>query len=194
MALETSINVCIRNACTTLVFKETTGSYNEITNPTGYGSPNIETTDVVYAVLTIIAPNEQTYNINLFTLDFPSDNPDFEYEIPLSSLGNRSVIEDGYWQFIYTIVDDEAEIHIASKTAVFTCNSQCCINKLLLKINEDPKDLSTINKKRIDNYLKAKAFLESLKHYAYCGNLDKFNNIKLIIDKLCANNNCVSCT
>lgn len=193
MALETSINVCIKNACTTIVFKETTGAYNVTTNATGWGSPNEVLSNATAAVLTVIDPSNVSYTINLFTTgDFPTDNPDFEYEIPLASLGGRTVIEDGYWQFIYTVTASATK-YIATKTAIFTCNSACCVNKLLLLIDEDPNDTSKTNLKRIANYQKAKLYLDIIKHYAYCGSLDKFTNLKLILDKLCSNSSCNSC-
>lgn len=191
MALETSIDICVKNACTTIVFKETTGQYNLTTNPTGYGSPNPTTASVTSAILSVISPDNVTYTIDLLdTGNFPSSNTDYEYEIPLVDLGNRTNIEDGYWQFVYTIVTGDE--YIATKTAIFHCNTKCCVDKMLLNIDTDC-DCNELNDKKIKNYTKAKAFYDALKHYAYCGNLNKFNNIKLIIDKLCKNINCKTC-
>lgn len=192
MALETSIDVCVRNACTTLVFRETTGAYNIRTNLTGYGSPNPTIGSVTAATLVITDPNNNQYTLNLLAESFPSDNVDFEYEIPLADIGNRESIDDGLWSFVYTITTGGTD-YIASKTALFHCNANCCVAKLLLDINEDPNDDSVKNKKAIEKYKKAFTFLQSLKHYAYCGNYDKFSNIKLIIDKLCVNSGCKSC-
>jgi len=191
MALETSINICIKNACSTIVFKETTGAYNVTTNPTGYGSPNPTTASVTAAVLKVIGPDDVEYSIDMLAEGFPTTNVDLEYEIPLDLIGNRTVIEDGYWQFIYTVTSTTD--YIATNTSIFTCNSQCCILKLLLAINEDSNDITVANKKKKDTYIMAKIHLEALKHYAYCGNLDKFDNIKLIIDKICENSGCDSC-
>ena len=41
-----------------LLFQETTGIYQATTNPTGWGTPNIDTTDSILAKLEIIFPNE----------------------------------------------------------------------------------------------------------------------------------------
>lgn len=195
MALIPTINVCVKTACSVLTFKETTGTYNVTTNPGGYGTPNPITGDFVTAVLTIIAPSGTQYDVDLIDLSagFPSSNVDFEYTIPSAQIGSRTNIEDGYWQFIYTI-NDGVDTYIASKTSIFTCNAQCCVNSMLLNIDAENSSIYNItNNKRISEYIKAKAFLDSLKYYAFCGNLDKFTNIKKVIDKICAKSGCKTC-
>lgn len=194
MALVPSINVCVKTACSILTFSDTTGVYNDETNPTGYGTPNPDTDDFDQATLVIIAPDETEYTIDLTDLDagFPTNNPDFQYTIPSELIGDRTIIEDGYWQFIYTITNGDT--YIASKTSIFTCNSQCCVNAMLLNIDAENTSIFNItNTKRINEYIKAKAFLDALKYYAFCGNLDKFTNIKLVIDKICAKSGCKTC-
>lgn len=196
MALVPTINVCVKTACSVLTFRDTTGIYNITTNPTGYGSPNPIVGDFDTATLTIIAPDETEYVLDLISLDagFPSNNRDYEYTIPYTSIGNRTNIEDGYWQFIYTITTNSDIQYIASKTAIFTCNSECCVKAMLLDIDAENLSIYNItNTKRVNNYIKARAFLDALKYYAFCGNLDKFSNIKLVIDKICAKSGCKTC-
>lgn len=196
MALDPTINLCLRTGCNELVFSETTGIYNASSNLGGYGTPNPVTGNVISAVLTVISPSNQTYTINLFTTTFfPTSDTTFEYTLPLAQLGNRTIIEDGQWQFIYTIVTRIMGVdttYIANTSGIFTCNSTCCVQELLLDIDEVNID-SKENIKRIDNYKKASSFLAVLKYYANCSNLNMFNNIKLILDKLCANNDCKTC-
>jgi len=196
MALIPTINVCVKTACSVLTFKDTTGVYNVTTNPGGYGSPNPSMAGPwTSVILTIISPDNISYPVNLATHDFPNNNTAFEYTIPMSAIGNRTKIEDGYWQFIYTITLTSGSVtYIASKTSLFTCNSSCCVNSMLLDIKVDESSAyGNANDKKINEYVKAKAFLDSLKYYAFCGNLDKFDNIKLVIDKICAKSNCKSC-
>lgn len=195
MALIPTINVCVKTACSVLTFSDTTGAYNVTTNPGGYGAPNPEVGDFVTATLKIIAPSGTEYNLDLIALSagFPTDNVDFQYTIPSASIGNRTIIEDGYWQFIYTI-NDGSDTYIASKTSIFTCNTNCCVNSMLLNIDAENSSIYNVtNNKRIAEYVKAKAFLDSLKYYAFCGNLDKFTNIKLVLDKICAKSGCKTC-
>lgn len=195
MTLIPTINVCIKSACTQLAFYDTTGIYNSMTNPNGYGSPNPATTDFSIALLQIITPDNTIYTIDLKELSagFPNSNEEFSYIIPPSQIGNRTVIEDGFWQFLYTIETSIGVTYVATKTSIFTCNTRCCVNKMLLLIDPEKSFDDRTNTKRINDYLQAKAFLDALVNYAYCGNVDKVNNIKLIVDKLCSRSGCKSC-
>ncbi len=193
MALTPTINLCLANGCQVLTFKDTTGAYS-VSNPTGYGTPNPEIVDFVSAVLTVIAPDETEYEIDLFADSFPTVDVDQEYEIDLDDLGSRTSIEDGYWSFIYTIVTAGAVTYTATFGAIFLCNARCCVQRILLKIDENKFGTTDKqNQKYINNYLKAKAILDTLTYYAYCGNLDKFDNIKLVLDKMCNNIDCTTC-
>lgn len=192
MALVPTINICLANGCQVLTFKDTTGAYS-VSNTTGYGAPNPEIADFDTATLTIIDPDEIEYVIDLLAEGFPTDDVEAEYEIPLASL-SRTSIEDGYWQFVYTIVTTGDVTYTATFAGIFTCNAKCCVQRMLLRIDEnkfDKKDKQ--NDKYIAEYLQAKAIVETLTYYANCGNLDKFDNIKLILDKICANIDCTTC-
>lgn len=192
MALVPSISLCLKTGCTKLVFKETTGVYNASTNLGGYGSPNPTTASIVSAVLTITSPNNIVYTIDLFaTTFFPTSNKDYEYSILALDLGLNN-FEDGEWTLVYTLISNVEVIYTTTKVSIFTCNSACCVQDLLLDI--DPNNInSKENIIKIDNYKKAKSFLDTLRYYANCSNLDQFNNIKLILDRLCANNDCKTC-
>jgi len=193
MALTPTINLCLRTGCSQLIFKDTTGAYS-LTNTTGYGAPNPEIADFDTATLTVIAPDDTEYVIDLLAEGFPTVDTEEEYQIDLADLGNRTVIEDGYWQFVYTIITTGDVTYTAVFAGIFTCNTKCCVQRILLLIDENKFGLpDKQNNTRINNYLMAKAYLDSLVYYANCGNLDKFNNIKRVIDKLCANINCTSC-
>jgi hypothetical protein len=192
MALEIDFDICTQTACTEIKFTETTGIYQALSNPTGYGAPNPLVGDFVTATLLIIDPDGEEYEIDLGAESYPK-NDDDGYVIPAVDIGSRTLIEDGYWQFVYTIVDGAAESYSATKTLIFSCNTNCCVRRLLLAINPDPNDTSVTNKKKIDRYLKAKIYLDLLKHYAYCGSTEDFDNLKLVIDKICENNGCDSC-
>jgi hypothetical protein len=192
MALIPTISVCLDSACDTITITETTGIYDASSNVGGYGAPNIATSDIDSAVLTIISPSEQTYTINLFDNSFPSSNTSYSYEIPMSELGNRTSIEDGYWQITYTLVDG-GTTYTANGSKVFFCNAKCCVARLLAAIEPDECDCNEQNIKRIENYTKARTFLSSLENAANCFNIDRFDTIKAILDKLCRNTSCKTC-
>jgi hypothetical protein len=193
MALVLKINACVKTACTELTITELTGAYS-ITNTGGYGTPNMEIVPTVkYAVLTITSPSLQVYNIDLFATGyFPNTTPALEYVIPMSQLGNRTFIEDGQWTFLYTVTNGSTEIYTTTRSYIFTCNTECCVAELLSNI-EDVDCNCEDTTDQIMNYLKAKAFLDSLKYAAYCGNTSAYTKLKNILDKICAKTSCKTC-
>lgn len=203
MALIPKLQFCLNNSCTELLVSETTGTYNALTNVGGYGNPNPETSEVSTYTLIITDPDNIQYTIDLFaTTVFPTTDSTITYSIPLTSLGNRTYIEDGYWQFSWTVTglinnfpDPDLPFSNSNNSAsYFTCNAECCVAALLAKIDitEDECNCND-NSKNIMNYLKAKAFLESLKNAAFCGKLTLFNNIQSAITKLCNKKDCKTC-
>lgn len=194
MALIPKLVFCLSNSCTELSVSETTGVYNASTNVGGYGTPNATTASVTIYSLVITSPSDQTYTINLFTNGFPTTNEDFEYTIPMSSLGGRSVIEDGFWQFAWSVRAGETT-YTGNSAYYFTCNTECCVAELLadITVEEDGCNCNKDITEKVLNYLRVKAFLESLKNAAFCGKLTLFNTIKTAIDKICATTDCRTC-
>jgi hypothetical protein len=197
MALVLNFNACQTTGCSELTFSDQTGAYNATTNPTGYYPPP-GLASVVSATLVITAPDLVTYTVNLLTTTyFPNSNPNFQYVIPASQIGGRTNIEDGQWTFKYTVtyinLDDEELTVSTTKSYIFTCNSTCCVSRLKAKINVRECDSYRENNKNTMNFLKAEAFLESLKYAAFCNNLTEYTTIKNILDKLCTNTGCKTC-
>lgn len=200
MALTPKLNFCLSNSCTSLVVNETTGGYNSV-NIGGYGSPNPQTTDVTTYTLVITDPEGTTYTINLLsTTFFPTVDDTVEYEIPLSSLGGRTFIEDGMWQFYWTVSGtvsnpDPVPFSATGNSAYyFTCNSECCVSELLAKINMSNVDCcKSESSVYMKDYIKAKVLLTGLKNAAFCGNLNSFNTIKKVLDKICKKTSCKTC-
>lgn len=205
MALIPKLQFCLNNSCSELLISETTGAYNALTNVGGYGAPNPELVEVLGYTLTITDPNDVEYTIDLFGVGigyFPTTDSTIEYSIPLTSLGNRTVIEDGYWQFSWEVtglIDNFPDpgtnfTATGNSASYFTCNAECCVAALLAKIDIDEDECNcNDNSKNIMNYLKAKAFLESLKNAAFCGKLTLFNTIQSAITKLCNKTDCKTC-
>jgi hypothetical protein len=185
MALVPSINVCVRDACSTIIFKETTGAYNVTTNPTGYGAPNPTVVSVTAAGLTVTPPSGAGYSIDMLAEGFPTSNEDLEFEL------TDTPYEDGLWTFVYTVTSG-ATTYTATYSALFHCTITCCVNKMLLDIDTEC-DCDELNSKKIQEYTKAKAFLDALKGYAYCGSTEKFDNIYTILQRMCGNTECKTC-
>lgn len=188
-----NFNVCVVNGCTQLRFTETTGYYSTA-NTTGWQTPNTQIGNIVSATLTITPYGSTTsYTLDLFaTTLFPTYNTAFTYDIPLSSIGNPTSITDGKWLFEYTVVDDTDVTYTKSIYKYFYCNLECCIDKMLPKVDINNCDccVPTLEYKK---YIIAWTYLESLKKAAACGDEANFTAIKKIIDKLCLNNGCVTC-
>lgn len=182
MALVPTISVCVEDACTKIVFRETTGAYNASTNTGGYGAPNPSVGSVTGAELVVTPPTGNAFVVDMTAEGWPTTNEDLEFEVPIDSY------EDGIWTFQYSVVS--GDMYTATKTSIFYCNIKCCINTLLLNIDTDSV---TLNDKQVQEYMRAKTYLDSLIHYAHCGNTDKFDNIKLILDRICAKSGCETC-
>ena len=198
MALLPTLSFCLTNSCSELLVSETTGVYNALTNLGGYGAPNPTTAIVTSYSLVITDPSNVQYTINLFANGFPTTDSTIEYSIPLSSLGNRTVIEDGFWQFSWTVASNVALQEftaVGNSAEYFTCNSACCVAALLaaIELDEDDCNCNKEQSQKILDYLKAKAFLEALRNAAFCGKLTLFTNIKAAIDKMCAKVDCRTC-
>jgi hypothetical protein len=193
MALSPKIKICLASDCTTLTFSDITGIYNSQTTVGGYGTPNPEINDFVSANLKVISPSNNEYTIDLFgTGDFPTTNKDLKYTINLEDL-ERTSIEDGYWEFMYTLLDDNNNTFTYNISYYFYCNSKCCADKMLSKIDLTDNLFKKENKEKMDTYTQVKVLLASLINSAECFNENNFNNIKKEINKLCKNINCNTC-
>lgn len=192
MALEPSIRVCLNSSCDTLTLYETTGVYDETTNLTGYGAPNILTSDVTIVTLRVTNPSGDIYDITLTDNDFPKTNEDDGYEIDMSEIGDITNVEDGYWTFKYTVFTS-GDSYTVTQGYMFYCNSECCVAKMLAKVDPEECDCDAENNTKISNYIRSITLLDSLKNAAYCFNEDRFDKIKTLLAKLCRNINCKTC-
>jgi len=189
MALQLNFSTCVINSCSQIRFTETTGVYNS-SNTTGYGTPNPLDSAMTSATLTITNPDGVTYTLDLFVTSlFPTYNTSQYYDIPLSSIGSPTSIEDGEWLFVYT-VSDGVDTYTKTIYKYFYCNSECCIKQMQPNVETCDCCKETQSYK---DYILAWTQLESLKKAAACGDVDNFNAIKKIVDKLCLNNGCKTC-
>lgn len=192
MAISLNFDICLNNACDTLTITETTGAYSA-TNTGGWGSPNATTGSITTALLQVTPPTGGPYTIDLLTEGFPSSNPSFEYDIPNSSIGSPTTIADGKWTF-FLYYTDGTNVYQKVRNYLFYCNTECCVQELLADIEVSDCDCckqEDIDK--INNYTKAKTFLEALKNAARCFQVSNFESIQSVLTKLCKNSNCKNC-
>jgi hypothetical protein len=188
MALALKFSICQASNCKDYTFKELTGTYNAINNLTGYGTPNIDTTVVTSAVLTVTDPLGVITTIDLFAVGFPVKDLTLNGYL-ISSL---TTLSDGKYTFTYTVtVAGEPDV-IYTKTIYqyFFCNSECCVTKMLPYVESCDCCNDNVSQK---NYLTAWSMLESLKKAAQCGDSTVFASILKILTKLCLNSACKTC-
>jgi len=190
MALQLNFSTCVINGCTQIRFSETTGVYSSA-NLGGWGTPNIELSDAVTATLAVTPyGSTTTYTIDLLaTTLFPTDHTSFEYDIPLSDIGDPASIDDGQWLFVYTVTD-ATDTYTKSMYKYFYCNTECCVTSMLPDVETCDCCKETTNYK---NYILTWSQLQSLKKASACGDSTNFTAIKKIIDKLCLNSGCKTC-
>jgi len=182
MALEIDFNLC-QDACDELVFTETTGAYDAVSNPTGYGAPNAETTDMAAPTLTLedSSGNVTTLNIGV---NFPSSDTSYSYTI---SLGSE--LTDGIYTATYTVVDNSEDVTYTKTVYLFfTCQVDCCIDRLYARVTDD--SCADCNKSALQLATEADAFLCSAKAAARCGNRTRATKLLKKVQYLCNFNNC----
>lgn len=192
MATIVNFDVCLDNSCSTLTLTETTGAYSA-TNTGGWGAPNEITSNITIAILQVTPPSGVPVTINLLSpvSGLPSSNPSFEYTISNGTLAITSVV-DGHWQFLLYYKTAGGTVYQKLRNFLFYCNTECCVQSLLADIVVEDCDCCNQDKK-IDIYLKAKVFLESLKNAARCYQVDNFESIQEVLEGLCNNSDCSTC-
>lgn len=191
MSLQLKANITTPD-CLNLIFNETTGVYST-SNLTGYGTPNPLITAATNATLSVITPSA-AYFFPLFSSGFPSFNTNSSYSISSTSLGFSNGLEDGLYQFVYTVtitITGVPTIFTLTQNFYITCNLQCCIDRMLL--NLDSSECDSCNEEETDKYIKAFGILQQIYHAIECGDLTTASNLSNLGNKLCKNINCSTC-
>lgn len=148
MALKPSISLSLGNKCDKVTFTETTGVYNATTNVTGWGTPNIDTTDIATSVVNI-------YNYTGTTL---LDTFDLTGLYPSATPSEFNILEeedwtlaDGIYKIMYTITDDSVTPVVYNNDLtheLFLCNLCNCKNGLIEKLVKSC-DTETVKKLKL---------------------------------------------
>lgn len=193
MSIVLQFNICESGGCNQLAFSETTGSYDAINNPNGWGSPNPLTSDATAATLDVLLANGSTYTFDLFaTSNFPTTDPTKIFYIENTDLGytTGTNILDQIITFTYTVVTSGGTF---TQTGIYSfyCNVECCVNSIFLDLDFD--GCSDCFTNSMEQALKAFAMLEGLKAASNCGNSTQFTNILTQLNKICSTSNCAGC-
>lgn len=189
MALKLSFSTCPKKGCGSIIFTETTGTYNATLNPTGWGAPNLTLGAVTETHILITLPDGETIIDILNPVGLPTGTLGLEYEILASAL-DVDTIEDGLYIIEYTVTDGITVYTTGTKYFLYTCNLDCCVAKIVAKIatSSDCTCDSTI----IKNAVYASALLKGLKALAGCGDRTAIDNLIIKLNKICgfSSSNC----
>jgi hypothetical protein len=191
--LAPTISICFEN-CSKISVTDTTGLYEETSNPNGWGFPNLDTSEVAEATLEILTPGAQfpviidiTSEINAQVLpgsyiqDYIFDITEITYQ----NLGIASLI-DGIYEVKY-IIDG---IEYVMK-GLNVCNTECCVNKMLEKALDKYLCGNSCSQGEIAEALRARALLLQASQWAFsCGKFEEADNLLKQAAKICKTNGC----
>lgn len=185
MALEILEAVTEQEGCKKWNFVDTTGVYNSVSNPTGYGDPNMESSAVTMATITIISHGYITGY--LFTLTIVAGEitgctvtaPDgtitdifadllavvfpFTEAAPFTILNEwlggeeDSEFISNHYNFEYN-VSNGTTTYTTDSDKLMVCAACCCIHNM--QANLDPTECECQSEK-IENATRAQIFLDS---------------------------------
>jgi hypothetical protein len=149
-----------------------TGVYHVTDNPTGYGIPNVEISDIYNASVSIKMPNGDVVSLPIYaggTIDtLPSDSLISYFEITNTLVGVDK-FELGYYEITYIInvnINDDIDVYeeqTSKNCLLYYAPVECCLDKKVLALD----DCSTAQE--IDEVATYKALFEGMKAKARVG-------------------------
>lgn len=187
MSLKLNFDICQSTSCKWFSFKETTGLYNEITNPGGWGSPNEIISEGEDATLVVTLPGSTTPVSVDISSYFPSNDPTFSIDIINTDLGlsTGSSLPGGIYEITYTVVVDTST-YSKTKYVIISCQYDCKIEQLLSNLVISECCLECDNED-FDKVIYLKTLLCIAKQAVDCGNLNRAQEALNTLDDLLAN-------
>jgi hypothetical protein len=131
------IKISAESDCSSIFVYETTGSYQECCNDTGFGDPNLRDTDITSSKLIIKGPTM----VSPVEIDMTGTFPNADgigFEILPSDIG-LTKIESGIYTIervdTYETSDGSIEEFRAKRYFLFYECVECCVNKGALSVN-----------------------------------------------------------
>tara|TARA_R110002126_G_scaffold35251_1_gene108717 strand:+ start:21380 stop:21946 length:567 start_codon:yes stop_codon:yes gene_type:complete len=184
MAIFADFNVKQSDNAKELLFTETTGIYNGVSNTGGYGAPNELTTDATAASLEIVTPEGTTYTLNLFggAFNYPKNDTNNEYIIRSQNigLGNDVELSDGIYNFKYTVTLPTQGDVVNDQCILISGKARCCVYSMLANININDCDGS--DRRRA---LEAFTYYRAAIACAASGEASKFTELLQLVSKYC---------
>lgn len=187
-------DLTINHDNTEVTFTETTGSYNAVTNPTGWAiiAPGMPIGNVDDSTLTITTPSGDVFIINTFPTLPASTDTDITFN--LGDLGGTSgdVFPDGLYTVKQTVIDNVLRNPLKPLVKYFfICfDLEKCISKSLANAK-----ISDCNCKceDIKGLLHLYTLWRALKYAICTGNITRINKLYESAVKVCEQLNCKNC-
>jgi hypothetical protein len=176
MSLVPKISISTNNKCNAIAITEKTDVFVLGTNEGGWGGPNIDTDDIVSAILEI---NDLEGN-TLETIDIL---PAFSFVVTAPTPGafvayDNIVWEnlDGIYELVYTITSQSKDVFVNNIThELILCNLCNCLQALIVKMLDacDTKTVQTL-KTQVDQI---EIFIYGIKSAFSCADYDTASSI-----------------
>ena len=180
MTLVISSLVTLANSCDEVTLLDATGNYDITINPTGWGTPNPDTSDITAATLTI----SNSAFISDIIVDIFADIADYlsgGLTKTILELLGTDVAADGYYTFTVTLTVSGTDYTYSSAQAFF-CLGKCCLLKKLATI---PLPL-TQDEKAFDELTEMFVLFNGMYWASCCGKSDRFTYLLNEFNNLCS--------
>lgn len=174
------------------------GVYDPALNPTGYNAPNIATSDVDTAVLSVLyAGATVAVDIDVFP-DLPSTNVDAAYLVTPAALG-LTEMPPGLTRVTYTITGTfggDPFTYTTTKLVLFDCDLECCVAQKLIVATAAITGGDCCNEcmyDKVRDALFAEAVLEGARAATCSGLVDVVNTDIDYLQTKCAETPCSDC-
>ncbi len=194
MSFLLNFDICSKSQCRLFTFTETTNNISVLS--TGWNAPNPDVVDATAATLEIFLPANTTivpsFIIDLFaTGNYPTDSTVVEYNITNTYLGYTGRLPDGRYKFVYKVIINNGVVpavtYKQTKEKFLACNAKCCVDKLFAAIEDFECDCMDEAKEKA---FSAYTLHQSMIHASNCGQSTTFNKLRLLLERLCNNQNC----
>jgi|688.fasta_scaffold28640_3 hypothetical protein len=203
--IKLSTSIVEKQGCKKIIFNDTTGTYNSITNPTGYtpsslytpGSPNVSLVASVKLIIT--RPDNLIVTIDLWPktgvnpANFVTYISALNYEITAALLGYtaQDVITSGYYTFKYRVEFTDGTVKHNTKSVFIKCELECCVqNKFgdVIKLKTICAPICEGN--TLDDALFMFSLLKAIEYEARCNSNkseinELINKLKTMCDQDC---------
>jgi hypothetical protein len=133
-----------------IVVYECTGKYSG-SNSGGWGKPNYELSMVTKAQFEVYPPQVTTPIIIQIFPEFPTDDKDIGYELPVSFF-SMTKVESGTWKIGMRVFGTDSKAvafeRYTEMRFIFTKTAECCVDKLLSSTANVPVTVFTKDDKK----------------------------------------------